>query len=86
MPSAILRLSVDPATGKRTVTIQYGSELDALPHEHEEAHRDLVEKIFEKGIAKPGDNIVVEREGTGTPGDLAAENEAAERARAREGK
>ena len=85
MPSATLRLSVDPTTGKRTVTISYGSELDALPHEHEEAHRELVEKIFEKGIAKPGDNIVVEREGTGTPADVAAEEAAAERERVRGG-
>ena len=79
MPSATLRLSVDPTTGKRTVTIAYGSELDALPHEHEEAHRELVEKIFEKGIAKPGDNIVVEREGSGQTEGAAHEEAAAER-------
>ena len=79
MPSATLRLSVDPTTGKRTVTIAYGSELDALPHEHEEAHRELVEKIFEKGIAKPGDNIVVEREESGQTEGAAHEEAAAER-------
>ena len=64
MPSATLKLTTDPATGKRTITISYASDLDALPHEHEEAHRALVERLFEGGIAKPGDDIVVEREGT----------------------
>ncbi len=80
MASATLRLSVDPATGKRTITIDYASDADILPHEHEEAHRGLVEKLFEGGIAKPGDTIVVEREGSGaggevTPGEPVAERE-----------
>ena len=42
--------------------ISYESDSDALPHEHEEAHRLLVEKLLEKGIAKAGDAIRVERE------------------------
>jgi hypothetical protein len=68
--SATLKLSVDPATGKRTITISYTSDADALPHEHEDAHREVVEKLFEGGIAKPGDTIVVERDGTGKTADL----------------
>jgi len=68
--TATLRLSVDPATGKRTITISYTSDADALPHEHEDAHREIVEKLFEGGLAKPGDTIVVEREGGGQVGDL----------------
>jgi hypothetical protein len=52
MASATLKLTIDPATGKRTVTISYASDEDALPHEHEEAHRALVEKIFEQGIVE----------------------------------
>ncbi len=85
MASATIRLSVDPTTGKRTVTIAYASDADALPHEHEEAHRQVVEKLFEGGIAKPGDAIVVEREGAGAAvdvppaGEIAAEREAARR-------
>ncbi len=63
--SATLRLSVDPTTGKRTITVSYTSDADALPHEHEDAHREVVEKLFEGGIARPGDTIVVEREGAG---------------------
>jgi hypothetical protein len=78
--TATLRLSVDPTTGKRTITVSYTSDADALPHEHEEAHREVVEKLFEGGIAKPGDTIVVEREGAHSPGDVVQGEPAAERA------
>lgn len=82
MASATIRLSVDPATGKRTVTVSYTSDADMLPHEHEDMHREVVEKLFEGGIAKPGDEIVVEREGTGTAAEVPAGGEpAAERGR-----
>jgi hypothetical protein len=63
MASATLRLSVDPVTGQRTITIAYARDPDALPQEHEEAHRALVERLFEGGIAGPGDTIAVTREG-----------------------
>jgi hypothetical protein len=76
MASATIRLSVDPTTGKRTVTVSYTSDADMLPHEHEDMHREVVEKLFEGGIAKPGDDIVVEREGTGKAGELPAGPEA----------
>lgn len=85
MASATLKLSVDPTTGKRTITISYSSDADALPHEHEEAHRQVVEKLFEGGIAKPGDTIVVARDGEGTPAEVAEEQKEAEKQRAREG-
>jgi len=63
MASARIRLEVDPVTKKRTIVIGYESDEDALPHEHEEAHRLLVKKLIEKGYAKEGDSIRVEREG-----------------------
>jgi hypothetical protein len=85
MASATLRLSVDPTTGKRTITISYASDADALPHEHEDAHREVVEKLFEGGTAKPGDTIVVEREGTGKAGDIAQGEPSAKKQAAREG-
>jgi len=55
-------LDIDPHTSKRTIVIAYESDADALPHEHEEAHRTLVNKLFEGGIAKEGDAIRVERQ------------------------
>lgn len=80
MASATIRLSVDPVTGKRTVTVSYTSDADMLPHEHEDMHREVVEKLLEGGIAKPGDEIVVDREGTGQMGELpAAPEQQAER-------
>jgi hypothetical protein len=85
MASATLRLSVDPETGKRTITISYASDADALPHEHEDAHREVVEKLLEGGIAKPGDAIVVEREGPGPTGETAQGEPAAEEEPARQG-
>jgi hypothetical protein len=84
MASATIRLSVDPVTGKRTVSVSYTSDAEMLPHEHEDMHREVVEKLFEGGIAKPGDEIVVEREGTGKAGDLPGGTEAqAERGKER---
>lgn len=83
--SATLKLSVDPTTGKRTITINYNSDADALPHEHEEAHASVVEKLFEGGIAKPGDTIVVEREAAAQTGDTKQGAEQAEREAARQG-
>jgi len=85
MPSATLRLTVDPATGKRTITVSYASDADALPHEHEDAHRQVVEKLFEGGIAKPGDAIVVAREGEPVTGERAEGEPSTERQRTREG-
>ena len=67
MASARIRLDVDPATKKRTIVISYESDSDALPHEHEEAHRELLEKLFEKGVIGKGDAIRVEREGEAAP-------------------
>ena len=84
MASATLRLTVDPATGKRTITVSYESDADMLPHEHEEAHSDVVDKLFEGGIAKPGDTIVVEREGAVKTGDVAQGEQAAEREAAKQ--
>jgi hypothetical protein len=74
-------------TGKRTITVSYASDAEALPHEHEDAHRAVVEKLFEGGIANPGDTILVERDGAGTKGDVVqGEAEAAaERQKAGEG-
>lgn len=74
MASARIRLEVDPATKRRTVVIGYESDEEALPHEHEEAHRLLVEKLLEKGIVKEGDPIRVER-GEETKGERSAKKE-----------
>jgi len=50
MADLILRLRVDPATGKREVVIDYTSDADALPIEHEDAHRQLADKVVDGGL------------------------------------
>jgi hypothetical protein len=58
MAELVLRLRVDPATGKRELVIDYTSEADALPVEHEEAHRRLAARVVDGG---PGGALEVTR-------------------------
>lgn len=81
MASLTIKLRVDPTTGKKDVIIDYHSDADALPIEHEQEHRRLVEKLIEGGVLKASEigQIVVSREqetgpataepATGTPQD-----------------
>lgn len=46
----ILRLRVDPVSGKREVVVDYTSDSDALPIEHEDEHRLLAGKVVEGGL------------------------------------
>lgn len=64
MASMTIRLSVDPATGKKNIIISYASDSDALPIEHEEEHRQLVDKLIEGGALRASEvgTIVIERE------------------------
>jgi len=58
----VIRLRRDPQTGKQDIVITLHSDEDALPHEHEEQHRAIVEKIIGKiGPDKAG-KVIVERE------------------------
>jgi hypothetical protein len=69
MAELTIRLRVDPATGKKNVVIQLSSDEDALPIEHEEEHRALVDRLIAGGALKQAElgKIIVERlpEGTG---------------------
>ncbi len=67
MAELTIRLEVDSKTGKKNVTIKYESEDDALPMEHEDEHRRLVNQLIHKGmvsaeevgkiVVKRGDNV-----------------------------
>lgn len=67
MATLTLRLEIDPHTRKKNVWVKYESDGDALPIEHEEAHRKLVEALLAGGKVKPDElgEIIVEREGQG---------------------
>ena len=64
MPQLTIRLRCDPETGKKDIIISLRGDEDSLPHEHEQQHRALVEKLLEGGVLKAGElgQIVVERE------------------------
>ena len=65
MATLTLRLETDPATKKKNVWVKYESDSDALPMEHEEAHRKIVEALIAGGKVKAEDmgTIHIEREG-----------------------
>jgi len=72
MAEMTIRLIPDPATGKKNIVIALRSDEDALPHEHEQMHRALVEKLVNGGLLKAEEvgQIVVEREEEKAPGAL----------------
>lgn len=64
MAELTIRLRKDPETGKHDIIIDLDSDADALPHEHEQMHREAVEKIIGKeNVGK----VVMERESEKTP-------------------
>jgi len=64
MPELTIRLRCDPATGKKDIIVSLRSDEDALPHEHEQQHKALVDKLIEGGVIKASEagKGVVERE------------------------
>jgi hypothetical protein len=64
MPEMTIRLIPDPQTGKKNIIISMRGDEDALPHEHEQAHRALVDKLINGGILKAAEagTITVERQ------------------------
>jgi hypothetical protein len=65
MSELVLRIRVDPATGRRELVIDYASDADALPMEHEEEHRRLAGRVVEGGLASK--KVTVTREADATP-------------------
>jgi hypothetical protein len=60
MADVTIRFRHNPSTGKRELVINYESDDDALPHEHERDHRALVEKVLGRALTEE-DNLVIER-------------------------
>jgi hypothetical protein len=53
----------DKVSGKQNIIVKLDSDPDALPMEHEELHRKLVEDLVGKGIdAEDLGEIIIERE------------------------
>ncbi|QVL33675.1 hypothetical protein KIH39_07135 [Telmatocola sphagniphila] len=66
MAELTIELRRDPSSGKHDILIHLKSDEDALPHEHEQMHREMVEKIIGKG--KVG-KVIVQRETEKISGD-----------------
>ncbi len=77
MAEVTIRLVVDPTTRKKNVVISYRSDEDALPIEHEDAHREVVDKLIEGGALKAAElgKIVIEREGDQGVGEIESQRE-----------
>lgn len=65
MAELVIHLQIDPETGKKNLLIEYESDSDMLPIEHEEEHRRLVDQIVEGGMVKAEDlgKVVIKRDG-----------------------
>ncbi len=86
MAEMTIRLQIDPNTGKKDIFIGLHADADALPHEHEQHHRALVERLIEGGLLKASElgQVIVERveeerKVTDPVIDATAESKAAER-------
>ena len=64
MAEMTIRLQTDPASGKKNIIVSLSSDEDLLPHEHEQQHRALVDRLVEGGLLKAGEvgAVVIERE------------------------
>ncbi len=75
MAQMTIVLRRDAKTGKQNVVVKLDSDPGALPVEHEQDHRALVEKLLGKAGLNPEDlgHIHIEREGSAGPAAPAAE-------------
>ncbi len=66
-----IRFTFDTTTGKKEIVIEYDSDSDATPVEHERRHRRIVEQLVGQGVLKPeeAENVKVERVRPNASGD-----------------
>jgi hypothetical protein len=69
MAQMTIVLRRDLASGKQNIIVKLDSDPDALPIEHEQLHKTLVEKLVGKLVEKENlGEIVIERETVAEPG------------------
>ena len=61
MAEITIKFRRDGKTGKREIVIHLESDADALPHEHEQDHKKLVESLLGMPLTDDMGEIVVER-------------------------
>ena len=64
MAEMTIRLETDPVTGRKNILVDLKSDEDLLPHEHEEQHRKLVDKLIEGGLLSADEvgKVIISRE------------------------
>ena len=55
MADITINLVYNLETGKQDIYVDFVSDDDALPIEHERDHRQLIEQLIGKGVLKPND-------------------------------
>jgi hypothetical protein len=87
MPEMTIRLIPDPVTGKKNIIISLRGDEDALPHEHEQMHRAIVNKVLNRGLATETElgTITVEREEDKEPAAPVSTGPQAERQATKQG-
>lgn len=83
MAELVLQLRVDPVTGKREVVVDYASDSDALPIEHEDEHRRLAAKVVEGGLDSERLSVTREDEEPAVQAPAATEQPVAEPTKSR---
>lgn len=86
MAQMTIALRRDPDTGRHTIIVKLDSEADALPMEHEQLHRSLVEQLIGRGV--PADSLgglIIEREAAHPPAARPNETNPPQRAAQGEG-
>ena len=63
MANLWIQLTWNPDTGKRDILVKLESDPDALPHEHEQHHKTLVNRLIEGGALSAAEvgEVIVER-------------------------
>jgi len=58
-----IRFRMNTETGKKDIVVEYEHDDDALPHEHEKRHKEIVEQLVGKGLiaAEQSGEVKVER-------------------------
>ena len=68
MAELLIILKRDPKTGKQNIVVKLESEPDALPIEHEQLHKKIVEKLVGKGLKSEDlGEVIITREGETKP-------------------
>jgi hypothetical protein len=64
MAEMTIHLRTNPESGKKDIIVELHNDADALPHEHEEHHKNLIDKLIEGGMLNATEvgKVVIQRQ------------------------